>query len=146
MPMKRLLHDLPSAGSFEQSEDVGHVDVRSRQFAGPSGHFEMRYRQRLKNVHAGDTRLDTFSRPVSIYPVEEEFRPTRQLVADKTKKGRARMESRPHNRASALLATIKVELEHIDDGIVIRNVEWNLCHGWQVGAGQAKTVMAKDGQ
>jgi len=146
MPMERLLDDLPSAGSLDQSEDVGHMDVRSREFTGPPGHLEMRHRQRVKNVHAGDTRLDPFGRTVSIDPIEEEFRAACQLAVHETKKGRARMETRPHDRASALFAAVDVELEHTYDGVVIRNVECGFCHGSQVGTDRARTGTAKDGQ
>jgi hypothetical protein len=127
--MESLLDDFPSAGSLDESEDVGHVDVRSRQFTGPSGYFEMRHRERMKNVHAGNTGLDALGGPVPIYPIEEEFSAACQLVAHETKKRRARMESRTHDRAFALFAAIDVELKHANDGVVICEVKCGLCHG-----------------
>lgn len=126
--MECLLDDFPPAGSLDQSEDVGHVTVRSRQFTGPPCNFEMPYGERMKDVHAGNTRLDTLGGPIPIYPIEEEFSAARQLVAHKTKKRRPWMESWTHDHTFALFAAIDVELKHANDGIVIFSVECGLCH------------------
>jgi len=147
--MESLLDDFPSVGSLYQREDVGHVDVRSRQFTGLPGYFEMRHRERMKNVHAGNTRLDALGGPVPIYPIEEKFSPACQLVAHETKKRRARMESRTHDDAFALFAAIDVELKHANDGVVICNVECGVCHGSWVGTDRARLLrlnMANDGR
>jgi hypothetical protein len=145
--VKSFLDDPPTLRHPEKCKEVRHTDAGTSQLARPVCDFKPDHSNRFGYVDADDSGLNIGRWPISLDPVEQEPESNGELIAGVTKERSFRVESRTHQFAVALLATVNEQLKSFQNRIM-----FGLCfrggHAQTVrpaGSGHQRTNLAKEG-